>query len=341
MFTESHIGEKFNGSFTFRPATIDDLESVHGLFTAYWEAMTGVVKFTLDDFRNIFSTPGFDLKTSLRVVESEQGQVIGGMLIIDLASPPVHPRAYGCVSPDYEKQGIGTFLINWAEQRSRQAIERVPDGARVSMYLQASDSHEPTRRLFEKLNLVPVRYSWFMITDLEEKPPEPKWPEGIRLSSYKEYPNLEVVHRAIDEAFQDHWGRVDAEDNEERLERFRHSVESNETFDPELFYLAMDGEEIAGAAYCSPRFGGDPEIGIVETLGVRRPWRRQGIALALLHHAFGEFYRRGHKHVGLGVDSQNLSGATRLYKKAGMHVAQEFTFYEKELRPGEELAKQG
>jgi len=103
----------------------------------------------------------------------------------------------------------------------------------------------------------------------------------------------------------------------------------------------MDGDEIAGVAYCSPRFGGDPEIGIVETLGVRRPWRSQGIALALLHHAFGEFYRRGHKRVGLHVDTHNLSGATRLYKKAGMHVVQEFTFYEKELRPGEELAKQG
>lgn len=99
MSTESHVGEKLSESLIFRPATMDDLEAVHRLYTAYWEAMTGVVKFTLDDFRNIFSTPGFDMRTSLRVVESEQGKIIGGMLIIDLASPPVHPRAYGCVSP--------------------------------------------------------------------------------------------------------------------------------------------------------------------------------------------------------------------------------------------------
>jgi len=102
----------------------------------------------------------------------------------------------------------------------------------------------------------------------------------------------------------------------------------------------MDEEEIAGAAFCSPRFGGDPETGIVETLGVRRPWRRKGIALALMHHAFGEFYQRGHKHVGLGVDTENLSGANRLYEKAGMHIATGFTIYEKELRPGEELGRQ-
>jgi mycothiol synthase len=166
-----------------------------------------------------------------------------------------------------------------------------------------------------------------MITDLEEKPPEPEWPTGIQLSIYKDNPDFKIVYGAIDEAFEDHWGHVESEDEEERLERFRHSIENDETFDPELFFLAMDGAEIAGAAMCSPRFGGDPETGIVETLGVRRPWRRRGIALALLHHAFGELYRRGHKHIGLDVDTQNLSGATQLYEKAGIHVAEEFTFY--------------
>ena len=324
----------------FRPATMIDLEAIHEIYTEYWEAMTGDVKFTLDDFRNIFSTPGFDMESSLRVVESPQGQILGSMLVMDLGSPPVHPRAYGCVSPDYEKQGIGTFLIHWAEERSGRAVERVPDGARVSMYLQCSSTHEQTRRLFEKLGFDAIRYSWFMVIDLEGKTPEPEWPEGVHLSTYKEKPDLEIVHRAIDEAFQDHWGHVASEDEEERLERFRYSIENDETFDPELFFLAMDGDEIAGAAFCSPRFGGDPDTGIVETLAVRRPWRRKGIGLALLHHAFGEFYKRGHKHVGLGVDTQNLSGATRLYEKAGMHIATEFTFYEKELREGEELARQ-
>ena len=334
------LSTTLSDEYIFRPGTIADLEAIHKLYTDYWEAMTGMVKFTLDDFRNIFTTPGFDMDSSLRIVESSQGQIIGGMLIIDLASPPVHPRAYGCVRADYAKQGIGTFLIHWAEERSSEAIERVPDGARVSMYLHASSTHKPTLRLYEKLGFDPIRYSWIMITDLEEKPPEPEWPTGIQLSTYKDNPDLEIVYRAIDEAFEDHWGHVESEDEEERLERFRHSIENDENFDPELFFLAMDGGEIAGAAFCNPRFGGDPETGIVETLGVRRPWRRRGIALALLHHAFGEFYRRGHKHVGLGVDTQNLSGATHLYEKAGMHVAQEFTFYEKELRPGEELARQ-
>ena len=75
-------------------------------------------------------------------------------------------------------------------------------------------------------------------------------------------------------------------------------------------------------------------------LGVRRPWRRRGIALALLHHAFGELYRRGKHRVVLGVDSQSLTGALRLYERAGMHVQLQYDNYELELRPGTDLSTQ-
>ncbi|MEZ4726737.1 MAG: hypothetical protein R3E79_06345 [Caldilineaceae bacterium] len=61
------------------------------------------------------------------------------------------------------------------------------------------------------------------------------------------------------------------------------------------------------------------------------------LALALLHHAFGEFYRRGVKKVGLGVDASSLTGATRLYEKAGMKPFRQYNTYEKELRPGRDL----
>ena len=48
----------------------------------------------------------------------------------------------------------------------------------------------------------------------------------------------------------------------------------------------------------------------VNQLCVRRPWRRRGLGLAMLHHCFGEFYRRGKQRVGLGVDATSLTNAT-------------------------------
>jgi ribosomal protein S18 acetylase RimI-like enzyme len=100
----------------------------------------------------------------------------------------------------------------------------------------------------------------------------------------------------------------------------------------------MDGDQIAGINLCRSHWIDDPDTGWVGTLGVRRPWRKRGIGLALLRHAFNEFYRRGKRKVGLGVDAQNLTGALRLYEGAGMHVHQASDLYEKELRPGREIS---
>jgi ribosomal protein S18 acetylase RimI-like enzyme len=75
----------------------------------------------------------------------------------------------------------------------------------------------------------------------------------------------------------------------------------------------------------------------VNALGVRRPWRKHGLGLALLTHSFGEFFRRGEQIVGLGVDAENQTGATRLYQRAGMQVASEYVVYLKELRPGRDI----
>jgi ribosomal protein S18 acetylase RimI-like enzyme len=90
-------------------------------------------------------------------------------------------------------------------------------------------------------------------------------------------------------------------------------------------------------AICSSKRGGEEDLGWVSSLGVRRPWRRQGLALAILHHAFREFAARGKPRAGLGVDSQNLTGATRLYEKAGMRLVREGREYELLVREGRDI----
>lgn len=79
----------------------------------------------------------------------------------------------------------------------------------------------------------------------------------------------------------------------------------------------------------------------MNTLAVRRPWRKRGLGLALLEYGFGMLYGRGDHSIGLGVDLQNLTGATRLYERAGMRVRTRIALYEKELRPGEDLRTSG
>ncbi len=53
--------------------------------------------------------------------------------------------------------------------------------------------------------------------------------------------------------------------------------------------------------------------------------------------SFSTFYLRGFKRAGLGVDGESLTGAQRLYERAGMHVVMSIGRYEKELVAGREL----
>ena len=98
----------------------------------------------------------------------------------------------------------------------------------------------------------------------------------------------------------------------------------------------MSGDEIAGVAVNRMRLAG----GWVGTLGVRRPWRKHGLGLALLYQSFGAFHQRGVKSVSLGVDAQNLTGATRLYERAGMRPIMRIATFARELRPGVDLSVQ-
>ena len=72
----------------------------------------------------------------------------------------------------------------------------------------------------------------------------------------------------------------------------------------------------------------------IHILAVGRPWRRCGLAVALLRNAFAEFAKRGKNKAGLDVDATGLTGANRVYERAGMRPTRQKDAYEKELRPG-------
>ena len=167
-----------------------------------------------------------------------------------------------------------------------------------------------------------------MVIDFGGPPLEPAWPDGIQVRVYQKGPDDRATWLAVEEAFDDHWGNVRSsfEDWSRIFERG--------SFDPSLWFLAMAGDEIAGALLCSMR----DDMAWVGSLSVRRPWRRNGLAVSLLHHSFGEFYRRGQRKAGLSVDSDSLTGAPRVYERAGMHADLHTVVYAKVLRDGAELS---
>jgi mycothiol synthase len=326
--------------FTVRGAVLEDIEDALELFNRWSRSVIGRDEITdAQAIRNDWKSPGFDPHEDICLVFAPNGQMIGYTEVWTTAKPPVHPWIWGRVDPDCEDRGIGTWMMQWAEARARRALKDVPKELRFAPRVGTYRGAKKTKKLFEDMSYRHIRSAYHMRINMEAPLPEPVWPEGITLRTYNPETDAEAVYRADIESFRDHFGFVE-EPFEEGFKRFKYFMIDYEGFDPSLWFLAMHGDEIAGINLCRSRSQDDPDLGWVGTLAVRRPWRKRGIGLALLRHSFNEFFRRGKRKVGLGVDAQNLTGALHLYESAGMHVHQAHDQYEKEIRPGKEISVQ-
>jgi mycothiol synthase len=323
--------------FIVRPTEMRDLEKTVDLFHACSLHMIGKKETSLSDVRSEWLLPDFDLETATRVVLTPKGKVVGYIEVWDVDQTPVRVWVWGRVHPNYEGLGIGTYLMDWAEERARQAIKRVPDDLQVAMESGSFSTYEPAHELFRDRGMEVFRHFYTMATDLDSVPVEPQWPDGLNVRNMRGEEEARDVIWVIRDAFRDHWGYVE-QPFEEEYRQWLHFIRHDELFDPSLWFLAIDGDEIAGLSLCKPKSYEDPDMGWVQVLGVRRPWRKRGLGLALLQHSFREFYSRGKSRVGLGVDASSLTGATRLYEKAGMKPIRQFTVSQKVLRPGRDIA---
>jgi mycothiol synthase len=181
------------------------------------------------------------------------------------------------------------------------------------------------REILETDGWEPIRQSFHMRIELEDDVPEPSWPDGISVRTFRPGEE-ERVYEANQEAFADHW-----DFHPQPFEQWRVEAFGREDFDPALVWLAEDGDELAGFSANGWHFSGDPAFGWIGSLGVRPQWRRRGLATALLQQSFRDFRSRGATRVGLGVDAQNTTGAVRLYERVGMSVARRNDIYEKRL----------
>ncbi len=332
------IDIKIPAGYTARPAAMTDLKAVVDLLNLTSIGLFGKKEFSVEEYRREWGTPGFKLSTDTLLMISPSGDIVGYQEVWDIFVPSIRVKIWGRVHPDHEDLGIGKYLIAWAEQRARKVIERAPAGARISVRSYVPYVNKKSLLHHYEEGFTAVRYSLRMVIELNGHPPRPHFPDGVTVRKMRTGEEHAVIH-AVRDSFKDHFGHIDMPFVEE-LKLWKHAMENDPDYDPTLWFLAEAESEIVGMSLCWPRTSEDKQMGWVDTLGVLRPWRRRGIALALLQHTFVEFYQRGTPRVGLGVDGMSLTGATRLYEKAGMHSdpKHRYEMYEKELRPGVELS---
>jgi mycothiol synthase len=315
--------------FTVRAPTIDDLAGVVDLINRCTRARAGVADYSESYLRRSWEEDGRDLSTDNWLVVTAEGRLVAYADISEYDPYDVNEFEY-YVDPGLVGRGIEEFLIATAERRVRASIAKAPDGARVALETFAWASDEDEQRRLAGLGYAPNRVWHRMQIDMgDEPPPPPEWPTGIELRAF--VPGEEdVVHAAWEDAQRDEWGHPTLTDAQFRY----YFVESEPDFDPTLWFLAVDNDTGEMAGYVLGRWErpGEPDCGQIRYVGVRRHYRRRGVATALLRHAFREYHRRGKRKVGLAVDAESPTGADRLYERAGMRAVQSRVIFEKVLR---------
>jgi mycothiol synthase len=311
-----------------------DIDELTAFMQRTCMAESGRPYVTRDEIETSMRMPDVDPVRDSIVVRDSSGTIIG-VEWVQRSAPFVMTMADGCVAPERTGEGLGTFLISWARNRASERVADAPEGAKVILAAGVDATHRPSIALLEGQGMRLRRYFLEMRIDFEGPVPEPVFPDGITIRNM--VPGVDDIRawRAIDEAFQDHFGHV-ARPEEAGVARLRTWM-SSPSFDPSLWWLAVDGDEFAANCWCLGSVEDDDRIGYVANLGVRKPWRGRGLAKALLRHAFIEFQRRGKVAATLHVDAESLTGATKLYESVGMRESDRFAAYEVELRSGEDL----
>lgn len=325
--------------FTVRGATIEDIPACVAMFDAWTAKELGRKELDEEEVRNEWVSPEFVPEEDTRIVFAPDGMLVAYVEAWTRNAAPVHPWIWGRVHPDYYGLGLGTELTKWAEELSLRVLDVLPPDLRVTHEIGTYSMVAGAQELFKNMGYSHIRSFYQMRIQMDAPPPVPQWPKQIKLKPFDPERDLEAVYRADADSFKDHFGFIE-EPFDVGFPRFRHHFTETENYDPTLWFIAWDGDEVAGISICRPYAPEDEQMGWVSTLGVRRPWRKQGLGLALLQHSFGEFYRRGKQDVGLGVDADSLTGALRLYEKASMSVYSRFDKYEKEIRAGKEISVQ-
>jgi mycothiol synthase len=336
--TRKHIEAGRNGNTFMRPARMTDAEAVSHLLNACSIEQIGRPEWEAHELETDWQNPIVDLGNDSQLVFWRDGRLVGYADVWDEA-PHVRIYCLARVHPEFRGRGIGKTLCQWSEERARRSVEAAPEGARVTLLQSTLVSDSSAQELLRTMRFQVIRYFYQMVIEMDCPPPAAVPVDGIEIRPFVRHQEEATVVQAVRDAFKDHWGYVDSP-YEDDLKESLYWMENDRYFDPALWFVADDDGEIAGVSLCYPKRVEDPEMGWVSTLGVRRQWRRNGLGLALLQHSFGEFYRRGKRRVGLGVDADSLTGATRLYEKAGMHVHRQYASFEKELRPGVDLSTQ-
>jgi ribosomal protein S18 acetylase RimI-like enzyme len=320
-------------SLTWRAATAADLPAVHVLFLAAAAGEPGTVLPSLEDLQREFDDQWSPPATHTWLAQWPDGSLAAYGRIIANPAPGEQARAFLDidVQPDYAGGPVEERLVDWLERRGSEVLRPIvaahPSTEPAILRFFCWDQRTTRIAGYERRGFRPARHFYRMRRDLGESIPDRPLPQGLEWRNYGADID-ERLRQAHEEAFADHWSHEPVSAND-----WQQFIVGRESFRADLTWVVMDGDEVA--AYSLNRF--DPEAaaregyrpGWIGSLGTRRPWRKCGLASALLVKSMRTFKEAGLDSALLAVDAQNPTGALGLYEGLGFVVVTRSIAYEK------------
>lgn len=275
--------------------------------------------------------PDSDPDTDVVVVTVAEAPVAYGRVTSakEVAEDRSHVHDMICfVDPDWMRRGIGTALLATLEGRARDMAADAPDAVH-HLQAEADDSAVGQTAVLLSAGFRPVRYFYSMRRSNLDDQLDAPLPEGLEICEVLPE-HLRAIWETEMEAVRDHWGAT--EPTEAGYQTFLQDASPEETA---LWRVAWDGDQIAGQVRSYISEEGNRRDGVqrgwVERIMVRRPWRHRGVARALMAASFPLLRARGMTEGMLGVDTENPSGALRVYESMGFVPTSRGTTYRKTL----------
>lgn len=272
-------------------------------------------------------SPSFEPARDITIAEVD-GRVVGLATreTIDTTDGFREHRNDGEVDPAFRRRGIGGALLAESLRRHRAFAETDPSDRPRLFGSWSWERQAGNEALLRGEGFETVRYFFDMVRPNLDAIPEVALPDGLALRPIDRSMARQVWDADV-EAFQDHWGGFDASDA--HLQRWL----DNPTTDLSIWVIAFDGDEVAGGVVN----GIDPQqnaaLGVqrgwLQSVFTRRPWRRRGLATALIAESLRVLRDRGMTSAALGVDAANPSGALGLYEGLGFEVEMRATAWRK------------
>lgn len=236
---------------------------------------------------------------------------------------------FGFLLPEWRRKGIGRAMLRYNQRRLAEIAREHPQGEPRYFQSFAADTEVNCEALLLSEGYQGIRYHYEMVRSLSEPIKKKPLPEGLEVR--KVLPeHYRLIWDANQEAFLDHWGFAPAEEQD-----YQRWLEDS-LFTPSLWQVAWEGERVAGMVlnYLNEAENEEYERqrGYTENICVGRPWRRRGLATALITRSLKMFKEMGMTEAALGVDTQNLSGALRVYQGVGFRPVKRYATYRKPMK---------